>query len=548
MTNKNKYDILGIVKIQMYFEAITEEMFVSVMKSSYSHVVREGGDSACVIYDSVGRLLALSASSIPALACMTPSIMRRVLEQCSADNMKDKEIYILNDPYLGASHLNDIFLISPLFMWDQLIGFAIVVSHIQEIGGICPGGISGTTTEIYQEGLRIPLLRLCDSNGLLNETLIEMLKINVRTPKIVIGDLRGEIAAIEICKRKLREVLKKYSYKWYNSIIEDLFVYSEYTMKEKLKRIQSGKYKGSAYIDDDGVNMNRVIKISVLVSFLGDGNIIIDLSDCPPQTEGPINMHFSLTEGTIYYVLKGLFGQDVPFNEGCTRPIKIIAPKGLIVNPRPPAAVNARMVCQGALQEALLDAFGQADQSKAIAGSLLVTDVMSAGGVKNKDKPFVFYDSMGGGLGATCRNDGLMGKDVQSSSVLGVPTEVSEMEYDILVKCYELVRGSGGLGKYIGGLGCRKDIIMLCDMVISGRTDSHKVPPRGIYGGLPGKCGMHLLNIGTEKELVLPSKYSLVKIKAGDVFTRITSGGGGYGSFSERDPDAVKENIRNGFI
>jgi len=529
MTNKSKSNFLGIIRIQMYLEAITEEMFVSVMKSSYSHVVREGGDSACVIYDSLGRLLAQSESSIPALSGMTPSIMRQVIERFPANKMKDNEIYILNDPYLGASHLNDIFLISPLFMWGQLIGFAIVVSHIQEIGGMCPGGTAGTATEIYQEGLRIPLLRLQDSNSLLNKTLIEMIKLNVRTPDIVIGDLRGEIAAIETCKRKLREVLGKFSYEWYKSAAENLINYSERAMRKKLQQVPSGIYRGTAYIDDDGINLEKIIKISVEISFLGDGDIVIDLSDCPIQVEGPINMHFSLTEGTIYYVLRGLFGQDIPFNEGYTKPVKIIAPKGLIINPRVPAAVNARMTCQGALQEALLDAFGQADPSKFIAGSMLVTDVMSAGRVDSKGNSIVFYDSMGGGSGATCRNDGLSGKDVQASSVLGVPTEISEMEHDILVKRYELVRDSGGVGKYKGGLGCRKDIMMLCDMIISGRSDSHKIPPRGVCGGAPGKCGKHILNIGTEKELMIPSKYSLIKVKAGDVFTRITSGGGGYG-------------------
>jgi N-methylhydantoinase B len=458
---------------------------------------------------------------------------------------------IANDPYRGGgSHLPDIALLKPVFYQNKMVAFISNIAHWSDVGGRSPGvGTAGDSTEILQEGVRIPPLRIV-SKGQLRNDLLDFLLLNMRDRQERLGDFRAQIAALKLGERRLQELFDHYGITTMLSSIMELQAYSERYLRTKLREIPEGIYCFVDQMDDDGVSDKPLdIQVSVIISQDPQPIITFDFSGTSAQAAGGINMAWSALLATVFYSVKAIIAPDVPLNEGFQRPIQIRAPQASLVNAKEPAPVGGRTdTCQRVV-DTILGALSQVLPERVVAASNGATTAIIFGGTQAlSGRDFVYVEAMGGGMGARASKDGMDGVQVHITNTSNMPIEAMEMEYPLRVLCYGLVPDSGGPGKYRGGLSIRKDIQALKPMLFSAHSDRHRIPPWGLQGGLVGGRGRFLLNPKTPEERVIASKISDVLMREGDVISVRTAGGGGFGSPLERDAELVAYDCLQGKV
>ncbi len=513
--------------------AVAEEMNADLVRTAYSPNIKERRDCSSAVFDPQGQLVA-QAESIPVHLGAMPFSVAAVLR--AIGDWEAGDVAVLNDPYCGGAHLPDITFVAPVFWGETLVGFVANRAHHADVGGMAPGSLPSSAKEIYQEGLRIPPLLLW-RRGELNREVLDLILANVRTPHERLGDLRAQYASCQTGIRRLQELAGRYREKLLRAGMGAILDYAERRMRAALAQLPPGTAEFVDYLDDDGIGTEPLpIRARVTV---GSGQIEVDFAGTAPQAAGPVNAVFAVTASAVYYTVRAVADPTIPPNAGCYRPIAIRAPEGSLVNPRPPAPVGGgNLETSQRIVDVLLGALAQLVPERVVAACQGTMNNVALGGLDPRTgKPYAFYETIAGGLGARPFADGIDGVHSHMTNTLNTPIEALELAYPLRVLCYEFVPGSGGPGKYRGGLGLRRDLTPLGHVArVSLLTDRRRTRPYGLAGGQPGAPGKNLL-IREGKEIELPGKLTL-ELHPGEVLSIRTPGGGGYGDAAERDPKA----------
>lgn len=540
-------DAIAIEIVKGALANICEEMGTAVTRGSYSTAVKEGSDASSALFDAAGRLVALGESTSLLHLCSLRSSLAEVIADFAPETMREGDVYLTNDPYRGGIHSNDIILLKPVFHESKAAFFTGTLVHVADIGGLSAGGLPATATEIYHEGLTFPPVKFHDA-GVPNETLLKILAANSRTPDKLMGDLRALLGGVNVGAARLSGLIAKYGLAHLDHVVQALIDYAERRTRQEIARLKPGVYRGSFAIDDDGVETRPggfVVRVKVTIE---GSTFEADFTGTDVQARGAINASLSQAMSGAMFAMRCLIDPNIPVNDGCYRPLKLTLPPGTLVNPNPPAALNARMATVGAMIDAILEAMSAAYPEKSVAASSNV-HVYTPTGLDDKTKrPWIYLDLINGGGGARAGMDGI---DFGGGPLInggnggaGQSSEALEMEYPVRVERVQMWRDSGGAGKWRGGTGTLKSIRMLEDGMLTARiADRSIIPPRGVQGGLSGAGGSWQVN-----ETALPSKVTNYPLKAGDVLTACASGGGGLGSPLEREAARVLEDVREGKV
>lgn len=540
-----KPDNLTVAVIWGRFTALAEEVALALSHTAYSDQVREGGDFSTAIFDGRGRLLA-QANRSPAHLGSMPFAIKHMLEHFPAETLAPGDVIAMNDPYYGAGHLPDIFALSPAFLGDDLIGFICAVVHVTDIGGYVPGSQAVVgITDMIQEGLRLPPCLLYKA-GVPNRDVFAIIAANVRVPDLVLGDIRAQRSALHVGASKHAELVARYGLDTVTAAAGEFLDRSEQAVRDALREIPSGSYNFVDQLDDVGPGTDPM-RLEVTVT-VGEDEITFDFAGTAAQTPVGFNSTLTYTRAYCYWVTKAITTRDtIPQNEGQTRPVTVTAPEGTFFNPRPPSPVAGRAILNQRIVEICFGALAQALPEAVNAASGQWVNPIFGGTDPSTGRRFVFYDYITGGVGARYARDGV---DAMSPavSIEGIPVEIQEAQYPVLVERVELMTDSGGAGRMRGGLSVRKDIRMLVDDVtLSCLTDRHKCPPYGLDGGRPGLLGQVIVNPGSSDERKLPSKGDH-RLKKGDLVSVRCSGSAGYGDPSERSIAALRSDVEEFYV
>jgi N-methylhydantoinase B len=528
--------------------SITEDMGSTLIRSSFSTNIKERKDCSVGLFDGGGRLIA-QASHIPLHLGSLLGSVQAVLARHDIGRMHDGDAFVLNDPYLaGGTHMPDISIVTPVFIDGVVRAFAANVGHHSDIGGPVPGSISGSARSVFEEGLRLPVIRLV-RGGELDEDLLALIAHNSRDPDERSLDLRVQVAANARGVSLTRDLVGRMGLAAVAAAVDDLLAYTERRLRNRIRDLVDGEASFTAYLDDDGIGGDPVpIRATVIVR--GD-TLTTDFAGTAPEARGAFNVPDSALRATVYYAVKTLLDPELLPNSGMFECIDIRAEPGTLVNPRFPAAVGARSITCNKIARALFGAFAQllpADRAMASSHDS-VPAIIFSGPRRTGDGSFVYLETIGGGMGARSDADGMEAIHVHLTNTSNLPAEALENEYALLVDEYALVPDSGGAGRHRGGLGIARQIRAMRDgIVFSVRSDGHVLGAPGLAGGQPGVTARLVLNIGTPREEELSSKTSSIVLAAGETVRIETGGGGGYGDPAERDPAALATDQRNGKI
>ena len=447
----NKVDAISIEVMKNAFHTIAEEMGIALIRTALSTNIKDRMDCSTAIYTKEGKLVA-QAEHIPLHLGIMPSVVEDVLKVFPPENLNDGDTILINDPYISGSHLPDIFMISPVFFKGQLVAITGNVAHHIDVGGMSPGSCSVDTTEIFQEGLRIPAIRI-RKKGEIDEETLRLIVRNSRTGDEMLGDIYAQIAANRIGETRLQELFSKYSIDYVENCMEELMNYSERRMRSAIEKVKDGTYYFEDYLEGDGIS-KELIKIAVQVNITKD-KVHLYFDETSLQVKGPVNSTIGVTRACAYYVIKSLLDPEVPPNDGAYRPVYVHAKKGTVVNAEFPAAVsNANGNTSQRIADTILGALAPVNPEQAMAACSGSMNGINFGGFNSNTKEYFSYiETCGGGQGAVNGLDGMNGVHTNMTNTRNTPTEVIEQLYPILVKQYSLYEGSGGKGLYRGGTG-----------------------------------------------------------------------------------------------
>jgi N-methylhydantoinase B len=525
--------------------AVAEEMAEAQQRTAYSDQVREGGDYSTAVFDASGRMLA-QANRSPAHLGAMPDAVRTMLGFYPAETLEPGDVIVLNDPYMGAGHLPDMFGLSPSFDGDRLVGFVASCVHLTDVGGLAPGSQAVVgVSELVQEGIRFLPTRLY-RRGRPVEELVRLIEANVRVPDAVLGDLRAQRSALHVGAAKLAELHARRGSGLVDAVGDEVLRRSEAAVRRELEAIPDGTAHFVDHVDDFGPG-TPPIRMEVAVT-IGGGDISFDFTGTDPQTPSSLNCTLSYVKAYCYWATKAMTTRDtIPQNEGQLRPVRVVAPPGSFFNPVPPAALGGRALMNQRIVELLFGAFAELVPDRVCAASGQWLNPIFGGTDPRSGDTFIFYDYVMGGVGARAARDGI---DAMSPvvSVENIPIEAQEARNPIRIERHELIPDSGGAGRFRGGLGVRKDVRVLADdVVLSNLTDRHRFAPYGLRGGSSGMLGEIVLNPGTDRERRLHSKET-VRLEHGDVVSFRCSGSGGAGDPRDRARESIARDVREGVV
>lgn len=515
------FDRIELEIFKNVFVSIAEEMGVVLGRTALSPNIKERRDFSCAIFNRRGETFA-QGSHIPVHLGAMPLSVRSAL---AGVDLCDGDTVMLNDPYRGGTHLPDITCISPVFIRGRLEFLVANRAHHADIGGMAPGSMPLATT-IFQEGLIIPPLKII-SRGRMNEDLLRLIFANVRMAGEREGDLRAQVAANETGRRRLLEVVRTHGLAKIKSRGGHIQAYTEKILRRLIASIPDGKHYFQDCLDDDGVS-DAPVRIAVELTIDGD-SALVDFSRSAPQVEGNVNANYAVTLSAVLYVFRSLIREDIPFNTGLLGPLRIIAPEGSVVNASFPAAVaGGNVETSQRIVDVLLGALSLAVPDRIPAASSGTMNNVAFGSSGAADAAgFAYYETIGGGMGASRERDGLSGVHTHMTNSLNTPVEALEAYMPVKIGRYRLRKNSGGKGKHAGGDGIVREYEFEAPADVTIISDRRTFRPYGLQGGMPGKKGSNTL-IRDGKKIRLKSKVNL-KVKPGDRLVIETPGGGGYG-------------------
>jgi N-methylhydantoinase B len=536
-------DPITFAVIKSGLDAIADDMAYTVIRIARSEIVKDVMDFSAAICAADGQMVA-QAKTIAQHLGAVPDAMAAVLAKFGAD-LNEGDAVIMNDPYHGGMHLPDIFMFMPLFDGGRRRAFAVVICHHTDVGGRVPGSNASDSTEIYQEGLRIPPLKLYD-RGSLNETLATMIKINVRVPERVWGDLSAQYAAAQVGGRGLNKLLQRYGADAVEAYMAELIDYAERLTRAEIKEWPKGRYEFIDHIDGDGFT-DQPIPIKAAVEVRDNGSLLVDYTGSSPQVKGALNATLSFTRSLTYLSVRCVLSREIPNNVGVFRCIEVRVPEASVLNPVLPGPCAARALTGYRVFDTVLGALAQIVPERVPAAGEGGNSVVCISGLRQNRKPFIIVDMICGAWGGRPDKDGLEAVTNASQNLSNMPVEVMEAEHPVRVEEYAFVPDTCGAGRWRGGVGLRRSYRILArEALLQLRSDRVAFQPYGLAGGAPGGRSRNFIEIDNRRQ-PLPSKVTMMVPQAA-LIVHEQAGGGGFGSPLTRDPDRVEEDFADGKI
>ncbi len=519
--------------------SITDETYIALTRSAYSTNIKERRDHSTAICDADGVLIVQAENSLPIHLASMIGLMDSLLKKFGRDDIHEGDMFVANDPHVaGGTHLPDINLALPIFEGGKLVAFVCNIAHHADVGGMVPGSMAGGMSEIYQEGLRIPVVKLF-RRGELQQDLFDLMLLNVRLPEERLGDYYAQIAACRLGERRLREMIEKYSIDLLRTTFGEIVSRTEQRMRDGVKTIPDGVYEFEDVMDDDGLGAVD-IPIKLRIEIKGD-RMHADFSGTSPQVQGNINVTMNATQAAVAYCLKGMLDPEIPNNQGVLNVCETAAPEGCLLNCVAPAPVAARAHTSQRIVDVVIGALATALPDAAVgAANGANTTAVFSGVDPSTGRGYLYLETLGGGFGGRNDRDGTDGIQVHITNTSNLPIEVIETEYPLRVESYGLIEDSGGAGQYRGGMGIRRVIGPVGhDCVFNGAGERFRHRPWGIFGGKSGGSGRFARIDGDGMEVKLENKPAGIVLDAADRIVVETPGAGGYGAASKRTPDAI---------
>jgi N-methylhydantoinase B len=528
-----------------YLLATAEEMGATLMRTAFSPNIKERADCSTAIFDAQGQVIAL-AQRVPIHLGSMVGAVEEILKRYPLREIVPGDQFVANDPYNGGgTHLPDINIIAPVFVGKKIVAFVANIAHHADVGGMVPGSEAAVCKSIYQEGIRIPPVRI-QRAGKLNRDVVDLILLNSRTPDERSGDLKAQFAANTVGMRSVLRLFERYGVRDTEQTVAAYLDFTERRFRAAINRLPAGRYEAEDFLD--GNNEGEVCRIRLALT-VGRGRLDFDFAGSGPQLESARNIPYRALLATVYTVAKSLLDPEVPANAGYYRTLHIAAPPGCVVGPVPPAAVGCRSISATVLGDVIANALSQAMPGKALAASGPHHLYVMAGTDPHSGNYFVNYETLAGGMGARAIRDGVDGVRVHASGSSNLPVEALEHAYPFRTERYSLWDGSAGDGKYHGGMGVLRDYRVLTDgIVVSLSSERQHVAAGGMQGGGAGGRGAFILNPGTPQEQMLPSAAGEIALPRGSVLRICTPGGGGYGKPAERDATANERDAREGRV
>jgi N-methylhydantoinase B len=524
-------------------QSIAVEIGTTVHKTAYSEQAREGQDFSVAVFDAEGRMVAQGPYSPGHMGAMSFAV-RNALAAHPVDTLRPGDAILLNDPLLGSGHLPDFFITQPAFHDSRLIGFAVNILHHTDVGGQRPGsqGVEGIF-DYFQEGLRIPPTKAW-KEYVEQEGVIGIIAANTRTPEKVLGDLRAQRSALRVGERRLTELVDRYGADTVAAAMEEIIRRTEQNMRAAIREIPDGVYTFEDFLDDYGPG-TEPLRVAVTVTVRGD-EITVDYAGSSPQTPSGLNSYINYTRSYSYAAIKCLTDPHGPMNEGALRPIRVEAPLGCFLNPRPPAGGGPRAIVCYRTFESVIGALAPALPDRVAAASSHFANPTFGGFDPKRNRRFVAYELVLSGTGARATKDGCEGMS-SAFNASNIPVEAQEANQPLIVERFELIRDSAGAGRYRGGSGIRRDLKFLAaEGKLTNLSERQKFPPFGLFGGKPGVLARTVINPGPAEQLVHGKESR--EFASGDVISCQQSGAGGYGDPLERDPARVLEDVLDDYL
>jgi N-methylhydantoinase B len=518
-----------------------DEMALALYRTAYSTIVRDCLDYSTSLCDERGRMIAQGVT-IPLHLGSVPKAMTTLFSRFG-DSIEPEDIFIMNDPFDGGMHIPDIFIIKPVFYGGERIGFSVATAHHSDLGGRVPGSSACDNTDIFQDGFRIPMLKLY-RQGEPDQSLFALLQANVRVPRVTLGDLRAQISACNIGEKGLQDLVRRYGLPAFRVCADYVIDYTELRVRAEIASWPDGSYEFTDYMDSDGTG-GPPVRIHVVITVKGD-NLTADFTGTSPQVRGAINCTDSYVQAVVAFAVRALMREDVPNSAGLFKPLRIIAPEGSVVNVRMPGASSMRGVTGFRMIDAVFGALAQMLPDRVYAAGEGGNSLVILGGSRADGSPFVFYELVCGTWGARPDRDGNDGLCNIASIASNIPIEQAEVEYPVRIDRYGYVTDSGGAGRYRGGLAIEREWTLLApEAHLAIRSDRRDHLPYGLQQGGPGQGSINILHHadGRQPE-VLPTMIS-TSMRCGERIYHRQPGGGGWGSSSLRDPELVAEDVRN---
>jgi N-methylhydantoinase B len=504
------------------FSSISEEMGVTLYRTGFSPNIKERRDFSCAVFSGDGEMVA-QAAHIPVHLGSMPMSVKSAIESVQ---WQAGDMVVLNDPFRGGTHLPDITIVAPVFGGGKTPSFYVANrAHHADVGGMSSGSMP-LSTSIFQEGIIIPPVKLVEQ-GRIDEKLMRFFLVNVRTPQEREGDFAAQIMANIVGVRRTQELIEKHSLETTAFYARSLMDYAERLARSTIENIPDGVYAFEDFMEDDGFSRDK-IGIHVTITIRGE-EALFDFSRSAHQSRGSINAVHAITLSAVLYVLRSLMAGDAPTNAGILRPIRVLTKKGTVVDAQFPAAVaGGNVETSQRIVDVILGAFSLALPEKIPAASQGTMNNVTIGGVDPRNgRPFAYYETIGGGMGANAKGHGESGVHSHMTNTLNTPVEALEYSYPFLLTEYSIRRGTGGKGFHRGGDGLVREIQLLSDVETTVLSERRKLPPYGLQGGEPGVVGKNVI-IQKHQSKEQPGKFS-ASLKKGDIIRIETPGGGGYG-------------------
>jgi N-methylhydantoinase B len=521
--------------------SIADEMATTIFRTAHSTVVRDGMDFSAALCDANGETVA-QAVTVPFHLGAVPHALD-TLRAKWGDRMAPGDVFVMNDPFDGGIHLQDIFVFRPVFLDEELVGFATTTAHHGDVGGRLPGSAACDNTEIFQEGIRLPWLKLYD-RGEPVETIFEVIRANVRIPRMTLGDLAAQVAATTVAERALQDLARKYGRQRLADLMTGLVEHTERLVRAEIAAWPDGSATFTDYLDSDGIE-RRDVPITATVTIAGD-EITADLTESSPMVAGALNSTRSFIQACVYQAVRSALEVEIPNTSGAFKPIRVLTKPGTVAHVVMPGASSMRGVTGFRALDAVNGALAQLIPHRVGAASEGGNTLAVFGSEREDGSRFIFYELVVGTWGGTPQHDGNDGLTNPASLAANIPVEVAESEFPIRIERYGLVPDSGGDGRFRGGLAIER--VWRCltpNTSLIVRSDRAAHAPYGLQGGEPGATSSNLLIRADGSEQSLPSMFSTT-IQAGDVFVHRTAGGGGWGDPAERDPAARDADLADG--
>ncbi len=536
-----KFDPITLEILWRRLISVVDEADSTVARTAFSSLLRDAHDYTCMFTDRKGRELAQGTFATPGQSGAMALGIKNLVNKLPSTSYKPGDVFITNDPWALAGHLNDVCIMSPIFYKGKIVAFTACVFHHSDIGG----RVSSDNHEVFEEGLFIPLVKLYDA-GVLNESVLDMIRWNVRTPDEVIGDIRSQIAANHVCAEKIVQMLEDNHLENLDDLADEVIGRTEKSMREAIGKTPDGIYRAEGIVEQMEGRADIVIKAAIEVK---GSDVIVDLEGSSPQVDWGGNVVYNFTYAYVHMAVKSMFDPYIPNNDGCARPITLNIPEGTVVNCKFPAAVAARMQIGHFMTEIIYRALAKAVPNQVLAASGGTPATMNVFYGRRKDgKPWHSVIIRGGGMGASSGADGHY-VSIFPANGANTPVEIFESDTPLIVEKRELLSDSGGAGKMKGGLG-RRVVFRIPDdeyapmppVNLGIQSGRYRYPPEGLFGGKHGAKAQFLVS-GQPG-----NPFGLTRMKPGDVIIMDAAGGGGYGDPLERDPEMVQDDVIQGYV